>query len=115
VIGCYQDVVGSVRTESAPYRAACVRDAISDLPTIINGSNKEKMPYDGEAISHFQRKMRRSNNEILFDHVCKEMAPIVEARISYIPGVPGSDWRDLPNICVRLRDDTVTNKLQYQY
>ncbi|KAH0821219.1 hypothetical protein GEV33_001572 [Tenebrio molitor] len=54
-------------------------------------------------------------NKPLVDHICKEMAPIVEARISQIPEIPGSDWRDLPNISVKLSDGTMTSKLRYPY
>lgn len=43
---------------------------------------------------------------ILLDHICKEMNPLVAARMRYIPIVPGADWRDLPNITVRLSDGT---------
>ncbi|KAJ3641135.1 hypothetical protein Zmor_027653 [Zophobas morio] len=109
-----QVVVDGFWEESAPYRSICVRDAISDLPPISNGHNNEKMAYDDGPVSHFQRKMR-GGNVVLYDHICKDMAPVVEARILYIPCVPGSDWRDLPNICVKLRDNTMTNKLEYPY
>jgi DNA (cytosine-5)-methyltransferase 1 len=102
--------------EAAPYRTICVRDAISDLPEIKNGWNKLEIPYDGDAVSDFQRKMRGNDpNKPLVDHICKEMAPIVEARISQIPEIPGSDWRDLPNISVKLSDGTMTSKLRYPY
>lgn len=37
------------------------------------------------------------------------MTPLVEARIAHIP--IGGDWRDLPNIVVKLSDGTYTNKL----
>ncbi len=33
----------------------------------------------------------------------------------HIPLAPGSDWRDLPNIEVRLRDGTTTKKLRYTH
>lgn len=39
------------------------------------------------------------------------MAPLVEARIAHIPTASGSDWRDLPNITVRLSDGTYSKKL----
>lgn len=48
---------------------------------------------------------------ILRDHICKDMAPLVEARIAHIPTASGSDWRDLPNIAVRLSDGTYSKKL----
>lgn len=37
------------------------------------------------------------------------------ARMRHIPLAPGSDWRDLPNIEVRLSDGTMTRKLRYTY
>lgn len=33
----------------------------------------------------------------------------------HIPLAPGSDWRDLPNIEVRLSDGTSTRKLRYTH
>ena len=48
---------------------------------------------------------------MLCDHVCKEMASLVVARMQRIPTEPGSDWRDLPNIIVRLADGKYTDKL----
>lgn len=104
-------------TMSAPYRTITVRDAMSDLPDIKNGCNRKEMPYDSEPMSHFQRQMRgcEDTSNIVKDHICKEMAPLVEARMSHIPLAPGSDWRDLPNMVVRLSDGTYTNKLKYPY
>jgi len=48
---------------------------------------------------------------ILYDHVCKEMNPLVAARMRHIPISPGADWRDLPNISVRLSDGSYAYKL----
>lgn len=39
----------------------------------------------------------------------------VEARIAFIPTRPGSDWRDLPNKVVRLKDGCATQKLRYTH
>lgn len=109
-------LLGAKWIYSAPYRTITVRDAMSDLPTIENGFNKREFAYGGEAESHFQRLMRsRCSTNVVKDHICKEMAPLVEARMSYIPLRPGSDWRDLPNMIVRLKDGTFTNKLRYSY
>lgn len=88
---------------------------MSDLPPIANGSQAEEMPYENQPSSHFQRELRGADDQVLRDHICKEMAPIVAARMSYIPLASGSDWRDLPNIVVQLSDGTFTNKLQYRY
>lgn len=43
------------------------------------------------------------------------MSPLVAARMRHIPLFPGSDWRDLPNIQVRLRDGVIAQKLQYTF
>lgn len=93
---------------------------MSDLPEIPNGAKQEEISYGGEAQSAFQKLMRTSDNQadkdpILRDHICKDMAPLVEARIAFIPSKPGSDWRDLPNTVVRLKDGTMTTKLRYTH
>ena len=66
----------------APRRAVTVWDAISDLPPILSGHDD---PSDSGAPE---------------DHVCKLVSPLTQARIERIPTLPGSDWRDLPNIYV---------------
>lgn len=43
------------------------------------------------------------------------MSALVAARMRHIPLAPGSDWRDLPNIEVRLSDGTMARKLRYTY
>ena len=53
----------------------------------------------------------RQDQPVLRDHICKEMNPLVAARMRHIPTAPGSDWRDLPNNIVRLSDGTYTSKL----
>ncbi|XP_037079528.1 DNA (cytosine-5)-methyltransferase 1-like [Pollicipes pollicipes] len=99
-------------SQSAPYRTVTVRDAMSDLPEILNGEKHEQMPYDRDANSHFQRVMRAGQETALLrDHVCKEMAPLIAARIRHVPTAPGSDWRDLPNLAVRLSDGTTSRLL----
>jgi DNA (cytosine-5)-methyltransferase 1 len=97
-----------------PYRTTTVRDTLSDLPRIENGASKLEMSYKGDAISHFQRNIRRGS-DVLRDHVTKPMSALVEARFRLIPTHPGSDWRDLPNKVMTLKDNTTTRKLVYCY
>jgi DNA (cytosine-5)-methyltransferase 1 len=52
---------------------------------------------------------------VLSDHICRGFDLLNEERIRRIPLEPGSDWRDLPNIAVRLKDGTLTEKLVYSY
>nr|UOI87905.1 DNA cytosine-5-methyltransferase 1 [Sogatella furcifera] len=100
--------------ESAPRRTITVRDAMSDLPEIGNGANLVEMSYNLEPQSHFQRLIRGDQYQpVLTDHICKEMSPLVVARMAQIPTKPGSDWRDLPNIEVKLSNGVMTKKLQY--
>jgi len=43
------------------------------------------------------------------------MSALVEGRMRHIPLAPGSDWRDLPNLEVRLKDGTMTKKLRFSH
>ncbi|CAH2980940.1 unnamed protein product [Chilo suppressalis] len=102
--------------ESAPRRTCTIHDAMSDLPRICNGANKIEIDYGSMPESHFQRLVRSKDETAkLRDHICKNMAPLIQARISRIPTAPGSDWRDLPNISVTLSDGTKCKVLQYRY
>nr|QJS39016.1 DNA methyltransferase 1 [Mythimna separata] len=102
--------------ESAPRRTCSIRDAMSDLPRICNGANKIEIEYGSMPESHFQRLVRsKDENAKLRDHICKNMAPLIQARICRVPTTPGSDWRDLPNISVALSDGTKCKVLQYRY
>ncbi|XP_014661569.1 PREDICTED: DNA (cytosine-5)-methyltransferase 1-like [Priapulus caudatus] len=103
-------------TQSAVYRTITVRDSMSDLPPIKNGAKNDEIAYNGESQSHFQKMMRGNQYQpILRDHICKEMNSLVAARMRHIPLAPGSDWRDLPNVSVRLPDGTMTKKLRYTH
>uniref|UniRef100_A0A8C7XGV9 DNA (cytosine-5)-methyltransferase n=1 Tax=Oryzias sinensis TaxID=183150 RepID=A0A8C7XGV9_9TELE len=98
------------------YRTITVRDSMSDLPEIRNGASALEISYNGEPQSWFQRQIRGTQYQpILRDHICKDMSALVEGRMRHIPLAPGSDWRDLPNIEVRLKDGTMTKKLRYTH
>ncbi|XP_054983670.1 DNA (cytosine-5)-methyltransferase 1 isoform X3 [Sorex araneus] len=104
------------RLSSGPFRTITVRDTMSDLPEIRNGASALEILYNGEPQSWFQRQLRGSQYQpILRDHICKDMSALVAARMRHIPLAPGSDWRDLPNIEVRLSDGTMARKLRYTY
>lgn len=55
--------------------------------------------------------LSQSDGNKVFNHTSKDLGPLVHARMSHIPIAAGSDWRNLPNIELRLRDKTCTNKL----
>ena len=101
--------------EEAPYRTITVRDCMSDLPS-IGRRNEDVVSYGQDPVSDFQRSMRRGvPDNGLRDHVRKIMSCLVDKRIEYVPKEPGADWRDLPNIVVKLADGTYTDKLVYRY
>lgn len=115
-IGDHRYTNGTRWIGAAPFRTITVYDAMADLPPIKNGSGIRVLPYGSEAITHYQRQMRGSSQtSTITEHVCKDMAPLVEARMSYIPLAAGSDWRDLPNLVVRLTDGSYTNTLRYSH
>lgn len=96
-----------IHYNSAPRRTCTIRDAMSDLPEISNGATRLEMEYGTDPKSDFQRFVRGKDEKLkLRDHICKNMAPLIQARICRIPTTPGSDWRDLPNIAVTLSDQT---------
>lgn len=102
--------------EAAPRRTCTIQDAMSDLPEISNGANQIEIDYGSMPESHFQRMIRsKDDNAKLRDHICKNMAPLIQARISRIPTTPGSDWRDLPNISVTLSDGTKCKVFKFDY
>lgn len=52
---------------------------------------------------------------VLRDHISKSLNPLVVKRLSFIPKTLGCDWRDLPNIVVKLSDGTMTKKLWVRF
>ncbi|XP_014236147.1 DNA (cytosine-5)-methyltransferase 1-like [Trichogramma pretiosum] len=102
-------------SDSAPLRAVTVEDAISDLSS-IKVQNRKNSEYMCESKSSYQKMMRQNMKDpIIYDHECNELEPIVDARISHVPKSSGADWRNLPNIEVKLKDGTRTSKLNYNY
>ena len=125
--------------DAAPYRTVTCKDVFSDLPKLdgklavrenylslfpiahINCFSpflqhlepEDDLPYGTDPITAFQRQMRR-NSPSLLDHYTKEMSELVKIRMELIPTEPGSDWRDLPNIVMRLEDGNYTEKLVYK-
>lgn len=70
-----------------------VWDAISDLPTLMNGEESNGMPYGTKASNEFQRMLRGDATNV-FNHSAPRLAAINEQRMQHIP--PGGSWRDIP-------------------
>jgi DNA (cytosine-5)-methyltransferase 1 len=92
------------------YPITTVRDAISDLPILRNGSRKWIRPYvEKPEASRFARQMRElADRETVFDHVCRtHNEDDLEAfRLMKEGGL----YRDLPDRLKRYRDDIFDDK-----
>uniref|UniRef100_T1J9Q0 DNA (cytosine-5-)-methyltransferase n=1 Tax=Strigamia maritima TaxID=126957 RepID=T1J9Q0_STRMM len=100
----------------APYRNVTVRDTLSDLPDIEDTEPNESQEYNAHIQSHYQKILRKNNNTgLIRDHFYKRMNAITTERILRIPRTHGADWRDLPNIEIKLSDGTWTKKLEYNH
>jgi DNA (cytosine-5)-methyltransferase 1 len=100
---------------SAPLRTVTVQDAIFDLPEISGGPTYRSLFYKTPALTDFQKMLRAGCGQTVKDHESRAMNAISELRMSLIPTDPGSDWRDLPNVRRRMKDGTMSEKLQYFY
>ncbi|KFK31662.1 dna (cytosine-5)-methyltransferase [Arabis alpina] len=87
--------------KGAPFRSITVRDTIGDLPPVANGADKTNREYEAEPVSRFQKEIR-GNMISLTDHICKSMNELNLIRCKNIPKRPGADWRDLPDVKVKL-------------
>ena len=54
------------------------------------------LQYQSQPVSWFQHKIQ-GDNQVLTDHISKEMNVLNLIRCKRIPKRPGADWRDLPN------------------
>jgi DNA (cytosine-5)-methyltransferase 1 len=98
----------------APRRALTTWDAISDLPPVLSGASALAMPYSCVAGSHLARLYRDTSSQ-LRDHIVKAVSPLVQARLDCLPVVPGTDWRDLPNLPLTLGSGDMVHRLHYPY
>lgn len=79
---------------SAPLRPVTVRDTIGDLPVVVNGADRDEMDYDKEAVSAYQKDIRRGATK-LRHHVCKVLNELNLRRCELIPKESNHDWRYL--------------------
>lgn len=63
----------------------------------------------------YQIYLRETQGDTVKNHVTKKKNPLVQARIEHIPTYPYADWRDLPNIPMKLSDGTTSEKLKYEF
>ena len=72
-----------------------IRDAISDLPQLLNGEKLVKRSYMVEAKSKYQKRMRNESDEIT-SHWAKALGPENMDRVMALPN-QGDCWHNLPD------------------
>uniref|UniRef100_A0A6P6Y3V4 Cytosine-specific methyltransferase n=1 Tax=Dermatophagoides pteronyssinus TaxID=6956 RepID=A0A6P6Y3V4_DERPT len=99
------------------YRTITIDDAIGDLPTLNDDDYFVDMirEYKCEPQCSYQREMRKNQQQqnSVRDHYCKKLSELNIERIRRIPREISADWRDLPNIRIRLSDGKIIEKLRY--
>jgi DNA-cytosine methyltransferase len=97
---------------SAPY--VTVRNAIRDLPKIVNGHNTTEMPYQPpQKTNPFLEQMRRwSRVDAVTDHVTSTHADYVIERYRRIP--EGGNWADIRNTLTNYADVDRTHSNIYR-
>jgi len=71
-----------------------VRDAIDDLPVLLNGeTGAKRKDYKTKAQNDFQAAMRNGSKGVL-NHEAPRLGEINIKRMSFIP--PGGNWTDIP-------------------
>lgn len=92
-------IIGSLHGEKINFTAlrkrkpVTVWNAISDLPRLQNGANKNWMKYKNAPSSNYARKLRKGLKFSPNNLVTKN-APYIIDRYKYIPA--GGNWEDIP-------------------
>ena len=71
--------------------AVTVKDAISDLAYLNSGEGEFKSIYRYSPQSDYQRKMRKNNSEILFNHVSTNHSKAALEKLKMIPSEKGKE------------------------
>ena len=85
------------REVALPQKAALlpttVRDAIADLPNLVNGSTMSWLPYDDIPPSQYAKKLRKRLTGCSGHFVTKNTGEVIR-RYRFVP--PGGNWEDIP-------------------
>lgn len=76
-----------------PENYVTCKDAISDLPSLVDNIGSETAEYESKPLTEYQKKMR-GNCKILHNHVGTKHTQLVIDTISLVP--EGGNWKDLP-------------------
>jgi len=79
-------------TDLAPFTT--IRDAIGDLPAILNGEDPGTVKYAAPDKGEF-RKFVRGDQKKIENHSAPKLGKVNVERMTHIP--PGGSWRDIPH------------------
>lgn len=102
----------------AYYRQITVSDVTSDLPSAATSGNPDTdICYDKNPQTSFQKRMREKmrGSDSVKDHVSRPLSQLNLARVERIPFTRGSDWRDLPNLELKLPSGLEIRRLEYLF
>jgi DNA (cytosine-5)-methyltransferase 1 len=84
-----------IPTSETDSKFVTVYDALSDLPSLTNGEQGEKIKqYPKEPISDYQRRARTGSTGVI-NHEASRLSEINMRRMRYIK--PGGNWTDIPD------------------
>ena len=72
-----------------------VRDAIKDLPLLVNGQHLPEVPYLHPPESAYEATLRYGSR-IIANHACRKLGELMMERVSSVPLREGAGWLDLP-------------------
>jgi len=75
------------------YSFTTIRDAIGDLPPLLNGEDRGRVAFTNVEPTTFQKRMR-GNATTVGNHAAPKLGKINIDRLAHIP--PGGSWRDIP-------------------
>jgi DNA (cytosine-5)-methyltransferase 1 len=99
------DGISLTKPDQVVFENVTVREAILDLPDLINGASMNVMPYKCEAKSLFAKAMRQDRTQSS-NHLVTRNAPKIIERYGYIP--QGGNWQNIP--CELMRNYSDLNK-----
>lgn len=77
----------------SPENYLTCRDAVSDLPSLVNDMGADESQYSSEPLTEYQRKMR-ANCTVLHNHLGTNHTQMVKDTIALVP--EGGNYKDLP-------------------
>ncbi|PIA25586.1 hypothetical protein AQUCO_11000005v1 [Aquilegia coerulea] len=85
--------------------ALCLKDALSDLPEVMNGERQDVRAYEVDAKTDFQKEIRKPKSvaldeSMLFDHFPYKLNVDDYQRVCKIPQKKGANYRNLPWVLV---------------